>query len=138
MANEITFVTSLLASKGGASINSIGATGAASKTVSMAGTYMGKSMQSIPTTAGGTLVVIPATVSTDARLNIRNLSALYNVKLSVGTGTGAAPNFVNGYFANIPPGEQIYVTYPTVAAVIVLYAQAVTAACDIEVSYCQI
>jgi len=50
MANEINAVLSLTASKGGASVNSVGATGPASDTFDMSGTDMTSGTQIVTTT----------------------------------------------------------------------------------------
>ncbi len=131
MANEITIKVSIIASKGGASVNSTGTSAGAgeSKTMDMTGTDMANFTQSIPTTAAGTLLTIPAGIVGANHLFIRNLDATNFVKLSVGTGTGASPNFADGYFCKLLPLETMKVAAPTAT----IYAVADTAACAVQI-----
>lgn len=83
MANEITTSISLLASKGGASVNSVGSatTTAAAKSWSMTGNGMGTTVQTLPT-ATTTLLSVPGSISGYFRILVRNMDAALYVDLS--------------------------------------------------------
>lgn len=73
MANEITITMSMSASKGGASINTVGATGPASSTYTMTGNNMVGATQSLAT-AGTTYALDLASVVAPYRAYIYNVS----------------------------------------------------------------
>lgn len=83
MASEITTSISLLASKGGASINSVGKSSesVAGKSWDMTGDGMGSIVQTLPTGAT-TLLAIPASITGKFRILCRNLDTSLFVDFS--------------------------------------------------------
>lgn len=118
MANEITQVVSLLASKSGASINTVGSSGSATKQYDMTGADMASGTMNVGTTDEA--IPIPADIATCKLLYLKNLDATNYIEFSYGTG---------GAFAaviRIDPGMAV-IFRPTSTT---CYWQANTAACD--------
>lgn len=87
MANEITAVCSLLASKGGASINTVGSSGSATKQFDMTGSDMASGTMNVGNGADEA-VPIPADIGTCKLLYLKNLDATNYIEFSYGTGGG--------------------------------------------------
>lgn len=120
MADEIRVSCSLSASKGGASINTVGTSQGASFSFDMTGTDMGSGTQAIGFAADEQLV-LPADVGTIKYLFLYNLDATNYVELSYATGGG----FVSR--VQIDAGCPVLLR-PTSATI---YLKANTAACNI-------
>jgi hypothetical protein len=121
MASEISISCSLSASKGGASINSVGTSGGATSTHDMAGADMGSETQTV-TQAADVALDIPAGVSPVGDLWIKNLDATNYIQLSTATGG----SFAAAVYAKVRPGRKaLYQPTGTV------YAKANTADCRI-------
>lgn len=119
MANEITAVCSLSASKGGASINTVGSSGSATKQFDMTGADMASGTMNVGTTDEA--LPIPADIATCKMLFIKNLDATNYVEFSYATGGSFVAR------VRIDPGASVMFR-PTSTT---CYVQANTAACDI-------
>jgi hypothetical protein len=119
MANEITAVVSLSASKSGASINTVGSSGSATKQYDMTGADMASGTANIGTSDEA--LPIPADIATCKALFIKNLDATNYVEFSYGTGGSFAA------VVRIDPGMSVLFR-PTSTT---CYVKANTAACDI-------
>lgn len=125
MANEITVAASISVSNGGASI----ASGTLSKSLTQVGTNMGTVTMSIPTTAGGTVLTKPGSVSALGHFCLKNLDATNYLELSNATGDTEAHEFTTGVFAKVQPGAAILMEISTLTAI---YARANTAAVQVQ------
>lgn len=123
MANEAIVVASVSASKGGQSVNSVGSTGAASRTFDMTGTDMATVPQAIGF-ASDEALAIPADVTSPGVLLIANLDSANYVEFSLGTG-GA---FAASVFEVLKAG-MVCIIHPPSGATI--YAKANTSAVNI-------
>ena len=123
MADEVVHTVSVSASKGGASINSIGASGGAYVALDMTGTDLGAWTQSIGLAAEEALA-IPADITTMGLLLVKNMEASGGnyVQLSLATGG----SFAASVFETLKAG-QTYSGHPGVT----LYAKANTAAVNV-------
>jgi hypothetical protein len=117
MANEITIAASLLASKGGASVN----TGSQLKALTMTGGDMYQATQNIDTTYEA--LVFGDITQPAGQMFIRNLDATNYIELALDTA------FTNK-ICKIRPG--CFAIFEPTAAI--LYAKANTAACDVMVA----
>lgn len=124
MPNEITTSCSILASKAGASANSVGASGAANKTFDMDGDDIASLTQLIGFAADEALS-IPGDLTPIGMLWIANLDDTNYVELSNDTGG----SFAGAVFAKIRPGQRM-LFQPTAATI---YAQADTAAVRLSI-----
>lgn len=120
MANEITATISLLASKGGASINTVGSSGAAAKSFDMTGVDMASGTFNVGTSPDEA-IPIPGDLATAKYLYIKNLDATNYVEFSYGTG---------GSFAAVVRIDPLAAVMfrPTSTT---CYLKANTAACDV-------
>jgi len=113
MAKEITVVTSMTASKGGASVNSVGTTSPASSTYDMTGTDMEQGTQIVTTTTAALtlgsvtgayralLVNTSSTVGEDIRVGNANADPIASIVSTLEPGDEC--------FLNVPSGTTIYV-----------------------------
>lgn len=113
MPNEITITLSMSASKGGASVNTVGSTGPASASYDMTGTDMLQGTQIVSTT---TAALTLGSVSGAYRLYLCNLSSTTGEDIRVGNAnadpiTSIVSTLLPGdeCFLNVPSGTTIYV-----------------------------
>lgn len=118
MSNEGSAVISLSASKGGASINTVGSSGSATKQFDMSGGDMASGTMNVGTSDEA--IPIPADIGTCRYLFLKNLDATNYIEFSYGTGGSFAA------IIRIDPGHSV-IFRPTSTT---CYAQANTAACD--------
>ncbi len=107
MANEITITLSLVASKGGASINTVGATGAASASYDMTGTDMLQGTQIVTTT---TAALSLGSVSGGYTAYLCNLSSTSGEDIRVGN-ANADP--ITSIISTLTPGRECLLTIPS-------------------------
>jgi hypothetical protein len=114
MANEINVVLSIAASKGGASVNSVGSTSPASASFDMAGTDMLSGTQIVTTTTAPLTV---GSVSAPYSVLLRNLSADPAEIIRVGNANADPITSIvtvlitgrPGSIVNVPSGGTLYV-----------------------------
>lgn len=121
MSAEITCTVSFSASKGGAAINS----GTLSKTIDMSGTDLGTVTQSIGTS--NEALDVPADVSGDVHLTVKNLDATNFVEIFKDSGN-------SHLLSKLYPGEACSLRRVPAAS---LYGRADTAACQIQFWICE-
>lgn len=119
MADEVVSTVSVSASKGGASLNTVGASGGSSVTLDMAGTDMQSGTQSIGFAADEALD-ISADITTMGLLYVKNLDSTNYVELSLATGG----SFAASVFEKLYPSQTYHGHPPTTT----IYAKANTAA----------
>ncbi len=107
MPNEITITLSMLASKGGASINTVGSTGAASASYDMTGTDMLSGTQSVSTspaalTLGG--------VTAPFRAYLCNMSSTSGEDIRVGN---ASADPITSIVSTLAPGDECFLVVPS-------------------------
>jgi len=119
MANEITITMSMSASKGGASINTVGATGPATASYDMTGTLVNQGTQ-VLATAGTTYALDLGSVTPPYRAYIMNMGATSTtgiVSVDRATPVSATPSTELGIgdecFYVVPSGSTIYVKSDT-------------------------
>ena len=91
MPTEITYSASLAASKGGVSVNTVGTTGAASRTLDMTGANMATLTQALSGTTAA--ITLPAAVTLPAFLWVANLEVVGGIVVNIDTVTPV----VNGF-----------------------------------------
>lgn len=123
MANEVTITTSILASKGGQSVNSVGSTGAAAVQFDLSLDDMATVPQEIGTGADEALA-IPGDLTPVGAILIKNLDATNYVQFGIATGG----SFAASVFQRLLAG-QTCVLYPEPG--VTYYAKANTGAVSI-------
>jgi hypothetical protein len=107
MANEITISLSMSASKGGASVNSVGATGPATASYDMTGTDMSSGTVNTSTTTASLSV---GAVTGPYRLYLCNLSSTSGEDIRVGN-ANADP--ITSIVSTLNPGDECFLVVPS-------------------------
>lgn len=107
MANEITISLSISASKGGASVNSVGTTGAATASYDMAGADMSSGTVATSTTTAALSV---GAVTAPYRLYLCNLSSTSGEDIRVGN-ANADP--ITSLVSTLAPGDECLLVVPS-------------------------
>lgn len=106
MANEITITLSMSASKGGASINTVGSTGPASASYDMTGTDMLQGTQIVTTT---TAALTLGSTTAPFRAYLCNLSSTTGEDIRVGN-ANADP--ITSIVSTLAPGDECFLVVP--------------------------
>lgn len=107
MANEITITMSMSASKGGASINTVGATGPASASYDMTGTDMIQGTQIVTTT---TAPLNLGSVTAPMRVYLCNIAEPAGPSIRVGN-ANADP--ITSIISELDPGDECFLVIPS-------------------------
>jgi hypothetical protein len=107
MPNEITISLSIAASKGGASVNSVGTTGAATASYDMTGADMSSGTVATSTTTAALSV---GTVTAPYRLYLCNLSTTSGEDVRVGN-ANADP--ITSLVSTLAPGDECFLVVPS-------------------------
>lgn len=107
MANEITISLSITASKGGASVNSVGTTGAATASYDMTGADMSSGTVATSTTTAALSV---GAVTAPYRLYLCNLSSTSGEDIRVGN-ANADP--ITSIVSTLAPGDECLLVVPS-------------------------
>lgn len=107
MANEITITLSMSASKSGASVNSVGATGPATASYDMSGADMSSGTVATSTTTAALSV---GTVTAPYRIYLCNLSTTSGEDVRIGN-ANADP--ITSIVSTLAPGDECFLVVPS-------------------------